>query len=71
MGYYFPKSKSLGTNLKAELDLPNYATKANVKNAAGVVDTLNFPKKYDLANLKPDVDKSHIGKLKNLPTQMV
>ena len=56
MGYNCPKPKSLGANVKVALDLSNYATKANVKNAAGV-DTLNFPKTYDLANLKPDVDK--------------
>ena len=70
MGYNCPKPKSLGANVKVELDLSNYATKANVKNAAGV-DTLNFPKIYDLANLKPDVDKSDIDKLKNLTTQVV
>ena len=70
MGYNCPKPKSLGANIKVELDLSNYATKANVKNAAGV-DTLNFPKTYDLANLKPDVDKSDIDKLKNLTTQVV
>ena len=27
MSDYFPKSKSLGTNVKVELDLSNYATK--------------------------------------------
>ena len=50
--------------MKVELDLPNYATKADLKNATGV-DTSDFAKKTDLANLKSAVDKLDIGKLKN------
>ena len=46
--------------MKAELNLSNYATKANLKNATGV------DKKTDLANLKSDVDKLDIDKLKNV-----
>ena len=45
MNEYFPKLKSLGENLKVQLDLSNYATKADLKNATGV-DTLNFAKKH-------------------------
>ena len=44
MSEYFTKPKSLGTNVKAELDLSSYATKADLKNAAGV-DTLDFAKR--------------------------
>ena len=33
---YFPEPKSFGEKLKFELDLSNYATKANLKNAASV-----------------------------------
>ena len=33
---YFPKPNSLGANVKVELDLSNYATKADLKDAAGV-----------------------------------
>ena len=51
MSEYFPKSKSLREKVKAELDLSNYATKADFKNATGV-DTLKFTKKIDLASLK-------------------
>ena len=36
MSEYFPKTKSLGSNEKVELDLPNYAIKADLKNATGV-----------------------------------
>ena len=31
-----PKPKFLGENVKVELDLSNYATTGNLKNAAGV-----------------------------------
>ena len=55
MSEYFPKAKSLGANVKVELDLSNYVTKAYLKNVTGV-DTLAFAKKTDLANLKYDVD---------------
>ena len=49
MSEYFPKPKSLGRNVKLELDLSNYATKADLKNAAGV-DTSKFTKKVNLGN---------------------
>ena len=41
MSEYFPKPKSLGANVKVESDLSNYATKADLKNVAGV-DTSYF-----------------------------
>ena len=52
--------------MKVELDLSNYATKADLKNATGA-DTSCFAKKVDLANLKSDVDKLDIDKLKDVP----
>ena len=36
MSEYFAKPESLGRNAKVELDLPNYATKADFKSATGV-----------------------------------
>ena len=36
--------------------MPNYATKFDLKNAAGV-HTSKFAKKNDLASLKSDIDK--------------
>ena len=57
----------MGANVKVELDLSNYATKADLKNATGV-DTSKFAKKVDLANLKSDVDKLDIDELKNIPS---
>ena len=53
--------------MKVELDLSNYASKADLKNATGV-DTSNFAKKVNLTSLKFGVNKLHIDKLKNLPT---
>ena len=69
MSEYFSKPKSLRANVKVELDLSNYATKAELKNATGV-DTSDFAKKTDLAHLKSDVDKLDIDKLKNEPNNL-
>ena len=49
--------------------MSNYATKANLKNATGI-NTSNFAEKTNLANLKSDVDKLDINKLKNVPTSL-
>ena len=66
---YFPKPKSLGENIKVELDLSSHATKANLQNGTGV-DTSDFAKKTDLDILKSDVDKLDIDKLKNVPRNL-
>ena len=50
MSEYFPELISLGGRVKVELDLCNYATKADLKNATGI-DTSKFAKKVDLASL--------------------
>ena len=42
--------------MKVELDLSNYATKVDLKNATGV-DTSKLAKKVDLASLKSEVHK--------------
>ena len=60
---YFPEPKSLEDRVKVELDLSNYATKAELKNAKGV-DTSKFAKKIDSADLKSNFDKLDIDKLK-------
>ena len=65
MSEYFAKPWSLGANVKIELYLSNYATKADFQNVAGV-DTSDFSKKNNLSNLKSDVDKLDIDKLKNV-----
>ena len=58
--YSYSKNK-----IEIELDLPNYETKSDLKNATGVY-TLQFAKKDDLANLKSEVDKLDIDKLSEL-----
>ena len=50
MSEYFPEPKSSGGKVKFELDLSNYAAKADLKNTTGV-DTSEFAKKVDLASL--------------------
>ena len=50
--------------MKVELDLSNYATKANLKNAISVT------KNIVSANLKSDVDKLDFDKLKIVPTNL-
>ena len=67
MSEYFPEPKSSGERVKVELDLSNYATKADLKNATGV-DTSKFAKNVDLASLKSEVDKLDIDKLEKVPT---
>ena len=70
MSEYFPEPKSLGESVKVESDLSNYATKADLKNATGV-DTSKFAQKVDLSNLKSNVDKLDVDKLKNVPTNLI
>ena len=55
MSECFSEPKSLGRTVKVELDLSNYATKADLKNASGL-DKSKFAKKVDSANLKSDAD---------------
>ena len=69
MSEYFPEPTILGERVKVELDLSNYSKKADSKNATGV-DTSKFAKKVDLANLKSNVDKLDIHKLKNVPSHL-
>ena len=69
MSEYFPEPNSSGERVKIELDLSNYATKADLKSST-YVDTSKFAKKVDLANLKSNVDKLDIPKLKNVPSNL-
>ena len=51
--------------MRLELGLSIYTTKADLKNATGV-NTSKVAKKFDLTNLKPNVDKKDIDKLKDV-----
>ena len=69
MSEFFSEPKPSGERVKFELDLFNYATKAELKNATSV-DTPKCAKKVDLARLKSNVDKLDIDKFKNLATNL-
>ena len=62
MSQYFPKPSNHKENIKVEIDLSNYATKADIKNITHV-DTSNFALKTNLSSLKTKVDKLDIDKL--------
>ena len=52
MSQYFHKPyEPFGGDINVKVDLYNYATKSDLKNATGV-DTSKFAKKFDLASLK-------------------
>ena len=55
--------------MKVELGLSNYATETELKCASGV-DTSKPAQKVDLANLKSDIEKLDIDKLKNVPPNL-
>ena len=69
MSKYFPEPKSSEGRVKVKLNLSNYATKADLKNAAGV-DISKFAEKVDLACLESNVDKLDFDKLKNIPSNL-
>ena len=70
MSQYFPKPyEPLGGNINVSVDLSNYATKDDIKNITHV-DTSSFALKANVANLKTEVDKLVIDKLKGLPNNL-
>ena len=48
MREYFPEPKSSGGRVKVELDLSNYATKADLKNTTGFATENKYKYFYDL-----------------------
>ena len=70
MSQYFPKPyEPFGGDINVTVDLSNYATKADIKNITHI-DTSSFALKTNLANLKSEVDKLDIDKLKPIPTHL-
>ena len=68
MSQYFLKPfRSFGGNIN--VDLPNYATKTDLKNVTHV-DTSSFPLKTNLASLKTEIDKLNIDKLAPVPADL-
>ena len=56
-------------DINVKVDLSNYATKADLKDATGI-DTSNFALKTNLASLKTEVDKLDIDKLVPVPVDL-
>ena len=55
--------------MKIDLDFSNYTTKSDFKNATGI-DTSSFAKQVGLTNLKSNIDRLNIDKLKNILTNL-
>ena len=63
MSQYFPKPyEPFSGDINLEVDLSNYATKADIKNISNV-DTSSFALKSNLPSLETEVDKLDIDKL--------
>ena len=70
MSQYFPKPYDpFSGDINVKVDLSNYATKADIKNITHV-DTSSFVLKTNLANLKSEIDKLDVDKLKPVPTDL-
>ena len=69
MSQYFPPYKSFGRNINVKLDLSNYATKTDSKEATGI-DTSNFALKSNLTSLKTEVDTIDTDKLQAVPVDL-
>ena len=70
MSQYFPKPyEPFGGDINVKVDLSNYATKADLKNATGI-DISKLAAKSDLVSLKAEVDKIDADKLKNVPDNL-
>ena len=70
MNQYFTEPyEPFGEDINIKVDLFNYTTKADLKNATGI-DTFKLAAKCDLASLKTLVDKIDIEKLKTVPIDL-
>ena len=70
MSQYFPKPYDrFNRNVKLKLDLSNFATKADLKGAAGG-DTSKLAAKSDSASVKAEIDKVDVDKLKPVPVDL-
>ena len=70
MSTYYPPYKSSSQNIKAELDLSNYATKKDINDITHV-DVSGFASKTNLALLQTEIDKIDTDKLKTTPADLV
>ena len=67
MSQNFPEPyECFSGNVKVELELSDYATKADLKGAISI-GTSTFASKTDLVGLKTKVDNLDVDKLKTVP----
>ena len=67
---YFPKPyEPFGGGINIKVNLSNYATQSNLKNATGI-DTSKLAAKSDSVRLKDEVDELDIDKLKSVSTNL-
>ena len=70
MSQYFSKpNEPFGGDINVKVDLSNYATKTDLKSGIGI-DTSKLALKLYLANLKAEVDKIDVDKLKTVPADL-
>ena len=70
MSQYFPQPyERFGGDINVQVDLSNYATKADIKNVSHV-DTSSFALKTNWTKLKNEVDKLDIDKLVPVPVDL-
>ena len=70
MSQYFPKPyEPFVGDINIKVDLFNYATKTDLKNATGI-DTSKLAVKSDLVSLKAKVGKLGIDKLESVPANL-
>ena len=69
LSQYFPEPyKPFGRDTNVKVNLPNYATKTDIKNISHV-DTSSFALTSNL-DIKAEVDKLHINKLVPVPVDL-
>ena len=67
--YFLKPYEPFGGDINVKVDLSNYATIKDIKNITHI-DTSSFALKSNLANLKTEVDRLDIYKLKSLPNNL-
>ena len=71
MNKYFPEPyEPFGGDINVKIDLSNYATKDDIKKITDV-DRSNFALKTNLSNLKTEVDKLDMDKLRTLSNNLI
>ena len=70
MNQYVPETFDLsGENVKVELDLSNYATKADLKGAT-CIDTSTLASETDLVSLKTKLHNLDVDKVEAFPADL-